>query len=397
MEEPNKIHSSFDNIDIFIKTITETYKDNSSLKIIGKQLHYIKDTIMFQFYITIYKSTKINPFDVDICLFIEFYENRQPYVHIINDFLYPTLNDGRNIFCCLTNKHNYLFNRYNLSICERIFDELINGLNNFLLCLKENKDVNIFIYYGEYEIGRTYQINDFLLSQNTTNFYRINVIHGKNEEMKYIVITQLFFLLFNPEKEDMSLADLELFYYLKDIQFSSYILKNNKKYNLTISNEDSKDKINSIDFYFIENISEDNTDNNNENDIKYNEFKNTLLKKKNEIHLKKYKFIITNYKPLFTIDIFINSKGRNIEDTNMSNDYKLYISYFEELIKFYEHSKDESVQKRVKLFREYLNYCYVDFITYNSSNTEEVKLYQSKILQYANKDKDNDNNSGEKK
>jgi hypothetical protein len=203
--------------------------------------------------------------------------------------------------------------------------------------------------------------------------------------------------LFNPEKEDMSLADLEQFYYLKDIQFSTYILKNNKKYNLTISSEDSNDKINSIDFCFIENISEDNTDNNNENDIKYNEFKNTLLKKKNEINLQKYKFIITNYKPLFTIDIFINNKGRNIEDTNMSNDYKLYISYFEELIKFYEHSKDESVQKRVKLFREYLNYCCVDFITYNSSNTEEVKLYQSKILQYANKDKGNDNNSGEKK
>ena len=69
----------------------------------------------------------------------------------------------------------------------------------------------------------------------------------------------------------------------------------------------------------------------------------------------------------------------------MYNDYKLYVSYFEELINFYKDSKDESTKKRVKTFYDYLNYCCVDFISHYNSNTEEVKFYQSKIMQYSKK------------
>ena len=66
----------------------------------------------------------------------------------------------------------------------------------------------------------------------------------------------------------------------------------------------------------------------------------------------------------------------------MYNDYKLYIRYFEELINYYKDFKEENIKKRVKKYFNYLNYCCVDFITYNNSNPEEVKLYQSKIVKY---------------
>ena len=382
MEEKNKMNSSIDDIDIFIKEIVKKH-NNSSLKIIGKRLSYIKNTIIFQFYLTIYRSSKINPFDTDICLLAEFCENNQPYVRIISDFINPSLNDGRNIFCCLTNKHNYIFNRYNLNICEKIIDELISGIGNFLLCLKENLDINVFIYYGEYEIGHIYQINDLLFNYSRNKFYRINVINGKNEEMKYIVITQLFFLLFTPEKDDMSFAKLENFFYLKDIQFSFDIIKANKRYNLSISNVNSNEKIYNTDFCFTQNISDVNKIvNNNMYDKKYEEFKDSLNKR---IDLKKYKLVITNYKPLFTFDVSTINKSRSLVESYMYNDYKLYVKYFEELIQFYKNSKDESTKKRVKTFYDYLNYCCVDFISLNSSNTEEAKFYQSKIIQYSKK------------
>lgn len=390
MEEKKDI-IQIDKNKVFIKNILKRYSEKEYLKIVAKNLHYIKDATIFQFYITLYKSSNINPFDSDILLIFEFYENIQPYVRILNDFITPSLNDGRNIFYCLTNKHQYIFNKDNLSEGEKIFDELIGGLNNFLLCLKENMKINTFIYYGEYEINRIYHINDFILNMSSTKYFRIIEVNEKNEEMKYIIITQLFILLFEPVKDDMSLCKLVKFYYLKDINFSFGILYNKMKkyYIFKISNNALNDIIFNIEFLFYDD-SNDNIE--SIEDIKYSGFKNVLFAKKKEIDLDKYKIVITNYKPLFAIDINKINKCRNLEDTKMYNDYKLYISYFEELINYYKGSKDESINKRVKTFLEYLNYCCVDFITFNNSNYEEVKYYQSKIVQYIN----NKNNTNDK-
>ena len=323
MEEKKDI-IQIDKNKVFIKNILKRYSEKEYLKIVAKNLHYIKDATIFQFYITLYKSSNINPFDSDILLIFEFYENIQPYVRILNDFITPSLNDGRNIFYCLTNKHQYIFNKDNLSEGEKIFDELIGGLNNFLLCLKENMKINTFIYYGEYEINRIYHINDFILNMSSTKYFRLIEVNEKNEEMKYIIITQLFILLFEPVKDDMSLCKLVKFYYLKDINFSFGILYNKMKkyYIFKISNNALNDIIFNIEFLFYDD-SNDNIE--SIEDIKYSGFKNVLFAKKKEIDLDKYKIVITNYKPLFAIDINKINKCRNLEDTKMYNDYKLYI------------------------------------------------------------------------
>ena len=205
--------------------------------------------------------------------------------------------------------------------------------------------------------------------------------------MKYIIITQLFFLIFEPINDDMSLAKLEKCYYLKDTNFSleiTYKRKNIESFKLKIIDEAIEEST-VFDFLFSENIKQNGDSKKNNNfENKYNEFKNILFIKKNEINFKNYKMTITNYKPLFTIDITNINKNRSIETSKMYNDYKLYISYFEELINYYKDSKEEKIKKRVKTIFEYLNYCCVDFITFNNSNPEEVKLYQSKILKYMN-------------
>ena len=384
METKKNIINSTDKYKTFIRNIINKYANNASIKIMGKKLNYIPNWLILQFYCTVNRSSEINPFSSDIILSFEFIDKSVPYIHILNDFINPTLNDGRNIFYCLTNKHNYIFKKKYLDECETIFEEIINGIKDFLLCLKENIQINAYIYYGDYEIGHIYQINDFIINKSTIKFYRIIQIKGKNEEMKYIIITQLYFLLFEPYNNDMSLAKLEQSFYLKDINFSldEAILnkkKNRKSYILKLLNA----QINVIfEMEFI--LYTDDINGNKD----YNEFNNSLISKKNEIDLKKYKVIITNYKPLFTIEIKKNNKKKNKLGANMYNDYKLYISYFEELFNYYKDFKEENIKKRVKTYLANLTYYCVDFITFYDSDPNEVKLYQSKMVKYLDNNND---------
>ena len=386
MEQKRNAINIIDKYNFFIKNIEEKFNNNTTLKINGKLLHYIKGAKILQFYCKVYKLSDINPFSSDIILNFEFINNSIPYVHILNDFINPTLNDGRNIFFCLTNKHSYTFNKNNLDECEKIFNEMVTGIKTFLLCLKENIQISVFIYYGEYEIGHVYQINDFLINKNTIKFYRIIQINGKTEEMKYIVITQLYYLLFVPVEDDMSLAKLEQCYFLKDINFTlDEIILNKKRIKTSYFLKILGNNLTSLSEFEFYLYSENNMGNNNEHN-KYKGFKNILISKKNEIDLKKYKIIITNYKPLFTIEIKKNNKKKNRLFVNMYNDYKLYIAYFEELYNYYKDFKEEDIKKRVKTFLGNLTYYCVEFITFYDSNPKEVKYYQSKMVKYLNND-----------
>ena len=384
MEDKKDSFNLISNDKALVMNITQKYSNNKNIKLIGKVLYNIPKKTNILFYCIINNSCDINPFSSDINLRFEFTEDSVPYVTILNDFIKPTLNDGRNIFYCLTNKHQYIFKKNNLNELEKIFDELISGIQNFLLCLKENIQINVYIYYGEYEIGHIYQINDFMINKNTLKYFRIIQINGKVEEMKYIVITQLYFLLFEPDNEDMSLAKLEKFFFIKDIDFSfgeGILNKKNKKIcELKLLNKE----INVL-FEIKYSLYSDEQENNNNN---YEEFKNIILQKKAEIDLNKYKIIITNYKPLFTIEIKKSNKKTNKSIEYMYNDFKLYISYFEELYNYYKDFKEENIRQRVKTYLANLTYYCVDFISFYDSNPEEVKFYQSKMIKYLDNNND---------
>ena len=369
----------------FIKKIINKYLNETELKITGKILNYIFDEEIIIFYCTLNKSSSINPFSSDIYLNFEFKANLTPYVQILNDFINPTLNDGRNLFFCLTNKHKYIFNNNNLDECEDIFCELIDNIKPFLICIKENIQINTFIYYGEYEKGRVYKINELILNKNTVKFFRIMLINGKEEKMKYIIITQLYFLIFEPNEDDMSFAVIEKSFLLYDIQFAFEEINPNKKssinnFTLKILNSSSLDECYNLKFYLYNNDKiVDNLQ------TKYIEFKSILFSKKSEIDLNKYKIIIKNYKPLFTIDIKGIKKGKEIKV--MHDDYKLYIEYFEELYNYYRDFKEENIRDRVKVFLANLTYFCVDFITFYDSNQEEVQFYKNKMSIYLDRNK----------
>ena len=368
---------------IFIKNIIKKYENSTELKISGKTLNYLFDDEILIFYCTLYKSSCINPFSSDIYFNFEFKDKSTPYVQILNDFINPTLNDGRNIFYCLTKKHKYIFNKNDLNECENIFYELIDNIKQFLICLKENIQINAFIYYGDYEKDRIYKINELILCKNTVKCFRIMQINGKEEQMKYVIITQLYFLIFEPDENDMSFAKLEQCLPLKDIQFAFEELNPNKKQNtnnftLKILSDSNFNELLNIKFYLYSNDKiVDNLQ------TKYIEFKTALFSKKGEIDLKKYKIVIINYKPLFTIDTKKVTKGKHIKGKH--DDFKLYIAYYEELYNYYKDFKEDNIKNRVKTYLSNLTYFCVDFITFYDSDPDEVKYYKDKMSKYLDK------------
>ena len=201
--------------------------------------------------------------------------------------------------------------------------------------------------------------------------------------MKYIVITQLYFLIFSPIEIDMSFVKLEREYLLKDIQFAFEEVNLNKKQNsnifwLKIINDVNFNELLNIKFYLYSN---DKIIDNLQ--TKYIEFKTDIFNKKSEIDLKKYKLIITNYKPLFKIEAKKVEERKIVK--NMHDDYKLYIEYYEELYNYYKDFKEENIQNRVKIYLTNLTYFCVDFITFYDSNAEEVKFYIDKMSKYIDK------------
>ena len=376
----------------FINKITNKYIDNKELTITGKILHYIQDIDIFSFFCTVNKSTSLNPFSSDIYFNFEFKDQCIPYVQILNDFINPTLNDGRNIYYCLTKKHKYIFDKDYLDDGEKIFYELIDNIKNFLICLKENIQINAFVFYGDYEIKKIYKINELILNKSAIKFYRIiHIDNNKDEQMLYVVITQLYFLILEPEKTDMSLATLIKAFAFKDYQFAFEEKNPNKKkekiiYTLKIMKEENFNESLNVKFYLYENDKiKDNLS------IKYIEFRSTLFQKKSDIDFSKYKIVIKNYKPLFNIE---NKKTTKLNKYKIKkDDYKSYIAYYEELYNYYKDFKDEKNKERIKTFVENLTYFCVDFISFYDSDPQEVEFYRKKMEQYYinENNKDNDN------
>ena len=65
-------------------------------------------------------------------------------------------------------------------------------------------------------------MNDFLENYKLLKLYRVNQIleNGKDIEEKYIVITQLYILIFKPQEKDKSFAQLIFIKNLKNISFN---------------------------------------------------------------------------------------------------------------------------------------------------------------------------------
>ena len=401
----------------FINKITSKYNlsKNSYLKnphIIGKILYYLKDSSILFFTYNIPKNSPENIFKKDIIFAFEFINNKVPYAKVLSNFIYPTLFDGRNLFYYLTNNYDYIFNDEKLDECEIIIDEIIKGIKTFIKTLEENLEIKVLIYYGNYTLNHVYLINDFLINGTVINFFRIHdlnnefnniennneynkisSIKNKNTNLKYIILTELFFLVFEPLVENKSYGKLIKIYHLKDINI---VIKNNSKdkdkensslntYYIKIS----KDVNNSIMINFIlihkNNVSEKTL---KEEEIEcdyddYVEFKNRLEDKKEELNYGNYILVIKNTKNLNAVNQKLDTNKKKFISESRCSDYKKYIEYYEILYDYYKKKNGEDIKNKLKDIFNKLTFFCVELITFKDSNPKENLIYKSKLEKYS--------------
>ena len=381
-----------------IKTINKL-KENKNIKISGKILHYLETPILY-YYCTSISNTNSNPFDIDIEFTFEFIDKETPYVAILTDFIEPSLRDNRNFFRCLTSDHKYKFNLNNLTQQEKILESMINGIENFLTYLNESIAINTFIFFGEYEYEHIYQINDFLQNNNILNFYRINEIinNNKNEE-RYIIITSLYFLIFEPLEEDKALAKLINSIKLKDINL---IFDKNEKNNsliLKLSLSKTKKKNNKdIEFLLIdrsrkiENVNEnevnlvedelikDNVDKDEKS--KYSELMNQWFSYQDKINFKNYDIVLNKYKILFS-----DSKGYlkiTEKKKNRIEEFNQHIKFNEKMVALYEKLNNKNNDKRMYKLISNIIYICSELVNYADTKDGKENEYLIKIRKYIN-------------
>ena len=267
------------------------------------------------------------------------------------------------------------------------------------------------IYYGDYTLNHQYLINDFLINKTIINFFRINDIDNKfssclNDSanknninnikinnLKYIIITQLYFLVFEPVNENKSYAKLIQIYHLKDINIlikANEKEKDKKSYYIKIT----KDINNTLLIKFI--LVHRNYLSKDENQISKNEdiecdydshiqFKNSFDEKKEELNYKNYLLVIKNSKNLSAMDEQKDlSKKKKFISENRCNDYKKYIEYYELLYDYYKKKKNEiNVKDKLKEIFSKLTFFCVELITFKDSNPKENLIYKSKLEKYS--------------
>lgn len=170
-------------------------------------------------YIKLSAKSKLNPREFPINF--EFYINppypkEQPIVLCKSHFCFPSLFDNRNFSNALINKWSS-FNHIDL---------LITMIHNipYLITKYENDIENgLFYYDGEYSYSFLYNVNDFVLNSNNYIYkvYINNLTQNEEENMAYLIITDIHFIFLRPETPQKNRA--RILYLGNIVDFDSFI------------------------------------------------------------------------------------------------------------------------------------------------------------------------------
>jgi hypothetical protein len=281
---------------------------------------------------------------------------------------------------------------------------MINGIENFLYYLYESKEINTFIFFGEYEYEHIYQINDFLQNKNYLNFYRIYRIFGKNqEEERYIFFTKLYFLLFEPMKNDKTLLKLVFYKKLKDIKlaFDKNEIKDSLiiKFTYTDIIKDNSDKLELTIIDRKRKIIKDNEEKEKgekekeeKKDIKKNEIKQkekynySIIIKEwldylDNIDFKKYENIVSIYQMIF--NEYRGNLKVNEEENNTIEEYNKLILFYEKIVIYYENKKEKNNERVHKIIGNIIYIC-SELINNSKTQNKNENEYLLKAKKYLN-------------
>lgn len=396
--EKNIINESIllpeDAYETHISKTLDNLKKYKDIKITGKILHYLEEPVLY-YYCTSISNTKSNPFDLDIEFGFEFINKEIPYVTILTEFIEPTMNDNRNYYRCLTHENKYRFSLNKLEEQEKILGLMIEGIENFLTYLNESIAVNTFIFFGEYELGHIYQINDFFQNKNYLNFYRINEIKNKKQEEKYIIFTKLYFLLFEPTPHDKALVKLVHSIKLRDLNL--FFDKNEQNNSLILKLSKTK-QIQDIEFTLIDRSrKKENEEVNLVEEEEINEIKerddkpsySILMKEwfnyKDKVNFDNYDIVLNKYKILFS-----DSKGYLIitdKKKNRIEEFNNHIKFNEKLVELYNKLKNKNNEGRVHKLISNIIYICSELVNYADTTEGKENEYLMKIRKFINANK----------
>jgi len=260
-------------------------------------------------------------------------------------------------------------------------------------------------------------MNDFLENSKLIKFYRINQIFekGKEIEERYIIVTQLYILVFKPLEDDKSFAKLIFFKMLKNVSFN-YKKTFNKKLNcvcLILYIQDVKTpngKTYEIEFSFIDRsrppvIKSDDEEEEEEDDRekknvnvnvikenkeedpydKYYLFEEEIEKKQKEINFSKYKLVVENYTALFNHRSSGEKKLKDIDAKNRIMDYEKGFQHCEKMYNYYEGLKDnEKYKKRLEYYIININFFCAELMGFFDLEKTSFQFYFDKMKYYLN-------------
>ena len=257
--------------------------------------------------IRLIRNTEYNPYQNDIYFSITLndkFPESLPIVKCLTNFSFPNLYDNSDLY------KNIILFRITDNIIKKedpflILEDIILGLKHFLEEIKKNEEKNKFFYYGDYILDEIYDINDFFSSQKN-EFFRANQIMKENKIKKYIILNDVYFLLFDPVPDVFNYAKLIFFC---DIMILNNINENNNEKKIYLEIKDEKNNKNdNIKLCF-------------EFDQKFNEFlkgKNDRINKlKNKYKLTISKNDINEINEAGDIDDY-NTKGFQISKSFVS-------------------------------------------------------------------------------
>ena len=418
-ETDSKIDNKENDIEIFIEKISLKLTVLYKLYISGKILYYFQEEgDIIYFVIEICKDTDINPFEANFIIDLQFIPKKKPLINFRKDCFIPSLCDNRNFFDCFV-KNDFIYDN-NLTKLEKIMEEIIHdGIKNFLYCLKENIEYNTFVYYGDYELKELYNINDFLQNSDLIKFYRVNHIYNSEIEEKYFIITQLYFLILIPKKDDKSFAELIFKEKLREININLKKTFNNKfkKDTILLIFEEINTPIDNtyeMEFFFIDrscpininDIYQEENDNNNEiNKInnepqneekifmeKYDKLKDDINLKQKEINLSKYISVISTYKPLFKSKMKETKNLSEIEIKNKIIDYEKLFQFCEKNFEHYnnlEGKEKEKYKDRIQFYLIVINFLAAELMAFYDKEKTNFNYYYNKIKSILNENEKN--------
>ena len=393
-------------IDLFIEKICNNLSIKYQLYISGKRLYYLsQEGEILYFLIELTEETDTNPFDESILIDIQFIPKRKPLLKFKQDFFVHSFCDNRNFFECFV-RNDYIYNN-DLNGVEKIMDEIVHkGIKNFLFCLKDNLQFNTFIFYGEYELNNFYDMNDFLSNPNISKFYRVNDIIDSEISEKYLIFTQLYFLVFMPKESDKSFGKLIFQEKLHDINFSlkkyhdKKLKKSLIKLILQLINT-PLDNSYEIDFFFVNRVcpinidiySEENENENNNNiteeqkeekffEENFKNLKEIIDKKQKEINLGKYSSVIRRYKPLFHSQNYEIKKLNEIEVKNKIIDFEKLFQFCEKGFNYYNKltkSEKEKYKDRIEFYLIGINFLGAELMAFYDKEKTNFNFYYDKI------------------